>query len=31
LAFRAAKTVQIYDNVAPELSALPLSLLDRES
>jgi farnesyl diphosphate synthase len=31
LALRAAKTVQIYDNVAPELSALPLSLLDRES
>jgi farnesyl diphosphate synthase len=31
LAHRAAKTVQVYDNVAPELSALPLSLLDRES
>ena len=31
LALRAAKTVQRYDNVAPELSALPLYLLDRES
>ncbi len=31
LALRAAKTVQIYDNIAPELSALPLYLLDRES
>src|SRR5215471_4314338 len=31
LALRAAETVQRYDNVAPELSALPLYLLDRES
>lgn len=31
LALRAAKTVQMYDNVAPELGALPLYLLNRES
>jgi farnesyl diphosphate synthase len=31
LALRAARTVQPYDNVAPELSALPLFLLDRET
>ena len=31
LALHAAQTVQKYDNVAPELSALPLFLLDRES
>ena len=31
LALSAAKTVRAYENVAPELSALPLFLLDRES
>lgn len=31
MALSAAKAVRVYDNVAPELSALPLYLLDRES
>jgi farnesyl diphosphate synthase len=31
LAWRAAKTVAVYDNIAPELSELPLFLIDRES